>query len=122
MNHHPPHPYPPRVSASSQSISSANGHVYDPFAVGMLMGEIRQQGNHTRERLDRIDHLLEHGDRRMSEMTERIASLERRPSAEIPATERWVKDALRYAIPVAVLYGTGSVDAAAMWLKMLAVK
>jgi len=90
-----------------------NGH-----AVPMMLGRLLERSDHTITQLGRIESRMEAGDQRMGEMTERIAALEQRPDA-IPSAERWVKDALRYAVPLGVLYGTGSLEAAQMWLKML---
>lgn len=113
MQHHPSGwpPWPPS--------SSANGH---DLGLGLIIGEIRAQAVQTHEQLHRIDCRLEAGDARMSELSDRIGHLERRPSSEVPPAERLIKDGLRYLVPLGVLWGTGSVDAAAMWLKMLAGK
>jgi len=117
----PPTPYPTGCSPSPP-ISRANGSAGQDLAIGLMIGEIRAAAHHTHARLDRIDHRLESGDRRMSEMTDRIASLERRPTSDVPTVEWLVKDALRYIVPLGVLYVTGSLEAALMWLKMLAAK
>jgi len=82
----------------------------DNLNLGIMIGEVHYMSRQTVTRLEKIDHRLEAGDHRMTAIEGRLMSVERRP--RIPEWERRIKWALKYAVPLAVLQLTGSIDAA----------
>lgn len=98
-----------------------------PGRLGMMLGRLLERSEQIPEmfasqhrQMDRIERRLEKGDARMDAMTaatqanaKAIEELKsRQDKAEIGATERWTKDVARIAVPLLVLWLTGSIDAA----------
>ena len=92
-----------------------------PPDLGVIMGRLLERSEATVERLDRIDHRLADGDSRMTQIQERLAGLEaRREASLLPGWEKLIKGTAPYAIFLAALAGTGSIDAAVKILGALA--
>ena len=87
-----------------------------PHDISLLIGRLLEQQANTDRRMDRHETRLEAGDDRMDEMSERIASLEttaKSPrSSAMPRWEVIVKTVLPYAIGLATLLVTGSLEQA----------
>jgi hypothetical protein len=78
----------------------------------IILGRLLERSEAILHRLNGIDGRLETGDRRMGEMTDRIAALERRKKDAMPAIERGIKVLLPYLIGLVTLAATGSIEKA----------
>lgn len=89
-------------------MTPLNGRELD---IGLMLGRVLHGQEIVVARLDRIDDRLARGDRRMQSLADQIA--EARRGREAPgAAERWIKHGLQYAVPLGVLWATGSLEKA----------
>lgn len=86
----------------------------DPIAwIAMTLGQLDGRSEEMLRRLSSIDGRLKEGDQRMNDLGESIKKLEQaHEKTTIGAIERWIKEGLRFLIPLGVLWATGSIEAA----------
>lgn len=87
----------------------------------MTLGRLLERSERTGADVSEIKERLRSGDARMQRHEARISRIEaRRADQRVGPLERWIKDLLRWALPLGAAWATGGLDAALKVLRAMA--
>lgn len=88
----------------------------------MTLGRLLERSERTGEDVSEIKERLRVGDSRMQRHEARLDRIEaqRSPAEPVGALERWIKDLLRWALPLGAAWATGGLDTALKVLRAYA--